>query len=264
MRFKTFLNEADSITFEDMVGQLKRDCDPWLKLADETATKFIYRGVGDHSQLVKPEKELVKYPVISSSWKDGVRRPRDTQVNVHEILNHYLKKWFGFPYREKALFAISSQSAAEGYTFNKGTKDYGNVCLVFPIGPVKFCYSKKFSDVSWWLSGPGGFQSDWTKEHPQTDYKDFDAWYHACLEATERFVMDRKNIEYVENEDLQLAFEKRREIMIQCKNIYLLPLNDQHEFTHFPGYRPKDLIEPLFGDQWTDEAMAKRVKKNEI
>lgn len=208
--FKAFLTENQFKDYEQLVQVIKRDCQPYLNLTEE----LIYRGISNSSSI---KNSINKLQVRAD------RRPRDSVKPLHNALNEYLKKKFNHPYRENSLFATGKKSIAIGYVTSRNhedvPKDTGTVCIIFPIGQFDFCYSRKLIDVSWWLTTEGleEFKESFMEKYPNEGTGSV-----TYFEELEKFF--DKEIDYVENEDIDNAIGKNRELMIKCKEYYAIPL----------------------------------------
>lgn len=66
------------------------------------------------------------------------RRPVDTTLKFHEMLDDRLYQDFGFRYRSGATFVTGSR---------QGSGDYGFPCIVLPLGPFELVYGEECTDA---------------------------------------------------------------------------------------------------------------------
>ena len=75
------------------------------------------------------------------------RKPRDTDIKAHDILNRLSKERFGWEVRN-AMFATTSFDVAKSYTQNNSyTEKETEVYLFIPIGEFDFAYSIFIDDL---------------------------------------------------------------------------------------------------------------------
>jgi|694.fasta_scaffold00131_5 hypothetical protein len=106
---------------------IKRDCGPFLKAFINLNGTPIYRGVN---------QELTK-EIVKISPRTNNRRPSDTIIQIHQYLNDKFMEKFGFPFRN-GIFVCGNKLA---------TEVYGTPVVVFPIGDLKFAWSKEWFDL---------------------------------------------------------------------------------------------------------------------
>lgn len=133
--------------------------------------------------------------IFSTVQTPATRGPRDTPG----IINTYIVKWFqdntGLPFRkEHTLFATGSRKEAE---------DYGRAFLVFPIGQFEYCWSPVYKDLTLQF------------EHMQMKH-------YSTAEIQQEVHRVISNGNYEINYGLQQAIQARKEIMIYCKEYYIL------------------------------------------
>jgi hypothetical protein len=169
----------------------------------------IYRGMS--AQLNKS--------IFTPIQTAGFRVPRDTP----NIINTYIVKWFkdnvGIPYRQaNTLFATGSMKEAS---------DYGRTFMVFPVGNFEYCWSPMYKDLTVQFEYMQGnhYSADQVKEEVDR-------------------MMYKGHYEF--NHGLQQAIMSRKEIMIYCKEYYILDYD-----AVFTDYRtrvqnPHGFIEGLF------------------
>lgn len=122
--------------------------------------------------------------------KRGVRtnrRPTNTDPHVHDQMNDWFEKKFKIKARSETVFTTGRFADAKGY---------GTVYCIFPIGDFKFIWSPKIDDLFVRLRA----------EH-EADIPGF-------LDAAD-----------YQDDDLAQALRGDREIMVACKEYYLLLAN---------------------------------------
>lgn len=143
--FKTFLRENESDNSQ-LIDFIKTNCKPYLKAAlvksDDLSEilggkKTLYRGgkiVGDSNALMYKNKSLDVD--IKAVRKD--RAPRDTHIIASEIIDKAFIKRFDWPVRTHGVFCTGEIKYAQ---------DYGDAHVVIPMGPIKYTWSPKVSDL---------------------------------------------------------------------------------------------------------------------
>ena len=115
------------------------------------------------------------------------RRPMNTDEGIHKQMDDWFNDKFGFRARSAAIFATGNFREARGY---------GTVYCVFPIGDFKFAWSPKIEDL--FIQLKDEHESDIPGFLTSAGYKDT---------------------------DLASAIDSNHEVMIQCKEYYLLLAN---------------------------------------
>jgi len=105
---------------------LKKDCKPFLKEIKKYKLFWFWRG---------SEKDVKHYEKFETRKN---RRPRDTPLWIHNILNKEFKKKFGWSVRSEGVFASSDKY---------GLYIYGEENMFFPVGKYKYVWSPKVNDL---------------------------------------------------------------------------------------------------------------------
>ncbi len=209
--FKQFLVEDNIDDYESMVQTIKKDCAYYLSLTDE----LIYRGISNSNST----KNMINKLQVRTD-----RQPRDSSNALHLVLNSYLKEKFGHPYRTNSLFVTGKKSIAQGYMNHKDK--IGDLCIIFPIGKFDFCYSKELIDVSWHFEAEylDHFKSEFISNYPELGNNVLKSPEY--LNELKKFIYSiaDKEIDYVENGDIEDAIGRNREIMIKCNEYYAIPI----------------------------------------
>lgn len=225
MNFKSFIhrNLNESIYFtkdaSEAASLVVRDCVPFLKESDFQITPSgvirngLYRGI-DSASLISDLGYMLKIP-----GRNKDRTPKDTSEELHAILNDYLQKEFGIPYRSRAVFCSNSPLQAS---------NYGLIYLIFPIGSFDYVYSEKISDAFIALDRqkvgelPRLMQEikqemnvTYPREISSSKEFDFKAWYSLVKKwLEEKHPYTDTNLSSI------LAKENSTEIMLHCKEYY--------------------------------------------
>jgi len=121
MKLKRFLTEESKEEIKDI---LQRDCSKYLK---EVGKNVLYRASK------KNVKDIMKLaPRID-------RRPRDTNVMVHKVLDDLFKQKYGWNVRSNGIFVSADPSSIF---------IYGKPYTFFPIGDYKYVWSPKVRDLT--------------------------------------------------------------------------------------------------------------------
>ena len=185
----------DQNTIAETAAILQRDCQPFLSAIDNNIHKFsLYRGIKDGFRKL----EFLSGPHLIPKN----RRPVDTDVESHKIIDDWFEKQTGIRYRSNAMFCTGSLSQAS---------EYGDVFLAFPIGHFNFCWSTNYADLYSSLD-----HIDMTDTGA-----DGEEYYDADKEV--RQVLHRGNYHNnVGPADFQQAVLSGHETMINCENYYLV------------------------------------------
>ena len=195
-RFNNFitLKKDDEEEFNSIfIENLKKECAPYLKMVKG---KELYRGIeGEDSAYIKKKVRTN-------------RKPKDTPIEIHEYLDKELHRRFGWYPRSNGMFATS----------NFGEADiFGEVFVVFPVGPVKYLWNTKTEDIYKWLS-------DLFRNMVDPSWSIKRDWYRASKEQREDFMKTISGkhsiIDNYTNKGLQNAIEKEHEIVFNCKEYY--------------------------------------------
>lgn len=163
-----------------------RDCADYLREASDclTDTTQMWRGSLDHEK---------KFQRVESRLED--REPKDTKKVVHDAINKFFEKHFGWKARN-GVFASGHISTAHMY---------GKPYAIFPIGSFSYVWSPDVVD----LHGDYGHFLD-----NYAEYEDYDQLERG-LEHGLKWKTD----------DLQTAIKKGNEIMLNCKAYYMMDVD---------------------------------------
>lgn len=158
------------------------------------------------------------------------RKPSDTNLQLHHILDTYLQRHFGFPYRSRGIFCSNSPVQAQAYA--------PELYMIFPIGDFSCVWSDTIYDAyndldnSWHGDGlpqllhtilhdMGVQEEDYVGPHADR-MADYDAWYSLVgqwLEKTSPYKDSNLKEVLAEHAD-HPGFG--REIMLRCNEYYAL------------------------------------------
>lgn len=129
MKFYKFLNEKEFYkeNLDKILFILKRDCQPFLNDI-KGSLRFLYHG----------SKNLDKNMEIKLIKSKKNRLPKDTPLDLHNLLDNLFKKKFGIKLRSNSLFCSSSDFFVSSY---------GHPSLIFPVGKYEVYWSKKIIDL---------------------------------------------------------------------------------------------------------------------
>lgn len=188
MTFKQFLSEEDGdMRLEDL---LRRDCTPFLNSAD---TRLMYRGIkGVNSATIHVVFDGEEIMVTPKNVRTD-RKPKDTSMKRHEMLNNWFAKHFDVRARSETVFCVGERSIGI-------TGEYGVPCAIFPIGEFKFIWSPRIDDL---------FQRILDSMPPaaSVDDEQFNKWLVSLDYTDKNFIA---------------ALGSGHEIMVFCKSYYAI------------------------------------------
>lgn len=201
-------SDEDVANRERAIDLIKKHCQPFLQQIDYDVPKYkMFRGYkGSNAAAVSDTINLTN------------RKPRDTSIEVHNMMNEYFESKFGEPFRN-AMFVTGFEAHAE---------KYGTVFLVFPAGNFTFAWSPRVKDLYVAAGGSGGVDP-------------LSGFAGAGTLAPEEFNkwMDKK---IYSNTDLKSAIKQRNEIMIRGSGYYGINIGyswAKPEWTKFMRYLGK-------------------------
>ncbi|MFW6046279.1 MAG: hypothetical protein ACOCP4_00550 [Candidatus Woesearchaeota archaeon] len=110
-KFYKYINEKNNLDDFDL-EEFKNNCYPFLQLLKKNNYHFLYSGRKSNEHLFK--KQVRKN-----------RRPKDTPLKLHNLLDKAFKDEFGVKARSESLFV---------HTSHIRTHMYGNTYYTFPVG----------------------------------------------------------------------------------------------------------------------------------
>ena len=106
---------------DELVAMIKRDCAPFLK---ECGGRLAYRKMNKEGAVgIKDVRKR--------------RKPRDTSIILHSIMNKWFKGKFGWNVRSEGLFCNGIKAIEFG----------GDAVVIFPIGNIQYVWSDKTDDL---------------------------------------------------------------------------------------------------------------------
>lgn len=134
MRLQLFIENklAANVDFSRIADTIKKDCQPILKIYQKRWKRherwpWLFRGVGKGA--------MVPFKKKSAHLEN--RKPMSTGKEMHDWMNEYFKKRFGWPVRNGVSCTGNSNQA--------GT--YGRPYIFFPIGKLQFCWNPDVWDL---------------------------------------------------------------------------------------------------------------------
>jgi hypothetical protein len=185
MKIRDVIVEAmnpPGISMPAMADMILRKCQPYIKQVGLENT--LMRGL---------------HPAVSEFTINDCpvnRKPVDTPIYLHNIVDNWMLAKFGIRYRSNAVFATGSGSQASAY---------GHRYAVYPIGNFTFCWSPTVYDLT------KQFKPAWTQATADEDG------------GEGRMVEALDNAEY-QTTDLARAIKSRHEVMIHCKEYIMVDL----------------------------------------
>jgi hypothetical protein len=150
------LFESSYNNFEKIITILERDCLDFIKLLKENNITGLYRGYKIHETK----------PLIDGFWniKSIIRKPKDTNQLVNNLIDSGFQKKFGIPLRSKGVFVSKNLSIV---------RDYGKSFLFFPKKEFKYFWNPNIDDLFTHLRDEYEWYDDkdiWSEES-QSDLK---------------------------------------------------------------------------------------------
>lgn len=186
--FKTFKDFLHTGSSEDLLAR----CESFL---EQSGGLPLYRGY---------KKSIAgRFGRATEVTVRKDRKPRDTKLLVHNLMDEYLKEKFGTKVRSEALFTTGDMQT---------TLAYGKPHYVFPVGEFKFV----------WVELDGYPVVDTLKI--SREIKDAVPKHHSSdLPAVTREIMDKYTWR---TDNLKLAIKKGIEIAIICDKVILIPAGE--------------------------------------
>jgi len=158
--------------------------------------KPYFAQAGWHDALYRGIEHTLKSFDLYQNF--GGRRPVTTNPKISAILDNWFLKTHGTKFRSNAIFAVGDPNVAASY---------GNLYVVFPIGDFKFCWSPLVGDLF--------------NEVSEVNHK-------PITPEIEQILMDKMEAAEYQTTDLAGAIASESEIMIACKQYYMLDLDMYH------------------------------------
>jgi hypothetical protein len=119
------------------VTLIKQDCQPFLtnNLSAMKSGGRLMRGISK----IDP---LTDAFITQKVWVNKTRRPTDTPLQFHFLIDMFMEETLGYAYRSSSCFASTSKAMAGSY---------GMAYTIFPIGDYDICYSPTVNDLFEWF-----------------------------------------------------------------------------------------------------------------
>ena len=211
MRFKQFIIESETDP-EKIAEMIEKDCQSYLDYvrgASDSTEGWLKRGVMDY-----PSAPYFKWSTMKN------RKPLDTSMGVHHLLDYTLKDQCGELFRSEALFCTASTNTAASY---------GNVFFVFPIGSWKYCWSPDISDAYSFFDNHKNGNPEGVKQIELAVGREYSPdSYDVNVGTKEWLSMVSEYLEKVKpykTTGLKDAMDRRlaNEIMVKCDSAYYVP-----------------------------------------
>jgi len=181
MKVHEIITEAMSTKPAGIAKTILRDCGPYLSMIGNKPTQYkIWRGTNDIGT------------VFSKNKCPFNRSPRDTDEEVHWVVDEWFLERTGIRFRSNATFGTGDYDVV--------VSNYGSPYIIFPIGEFSYCWSTKVADMTYDLFNPD------EGEILGTEVK--------------KIQSELKKSNYVFNESMRQAIESKHEIMLHCPNGY--------------------------------------------
>jgi len=185
MRLNNYINESREIDI-DLVNKIKNECKYYFENARFLKKIYpLYRGI----------KKKFIWDIITPRTN---RKPLDTDIKIHNLLDKEFKKQFGWKVRSQGVFCTGGWP----------NRRYGNVYYIFPVGKFEFVWSPDIRDLTGSLVNAGILN---------TKYKlDPDISEDTVNEVIFSMVSTYEDTNFLE------ALRSENEISIKCKRYYAL------------------------------------------
>jgi hypothetical protein len=196
MRLYEILSNGNDLS--NIISILKKDCAPFIEVLKKNHGKPLFRG----SDSGKPDNGQIK--LISPRVN---RKPKDTPNDIHNFMNRQFEAKFGFPYRD-GIFVTGVQRTAAFY---------GSVCVVFPIGELKYIWSDLVDDLLYVIE----------RIYSHEDFDDTDT-VNQNPQLAQEFI---DLVDSYKSDNLDRAISTGHEIIL-ANNCYMINLKDYNAILH--------------------------------
>lgn len=215
MKLLKYLNEESA---DYIVETLDKECSDIIKIYSR-AKWCLLRG-----EKAQNKDFISRIPRIANSSQDS-RKPASTPEEVHDFINKWFDKKFGWPVRN-GVFTTGKIGTAS---------DYGTIYLFFPTDGYKFVYSKSISDL--YSQMPMRIEWDkWTEKEremwfyektwlPDLDSKNTNTSYTTWETVINKHHFTDKNLEEAVHEGVGHSGTPP-EVVFKCKKYYGLSYNN--------------------------------------
>lgn len=214
MRFRQFLNETftqANVSAEDIFD----DCQYYFKmvrLSGNHMKDWMWHG----TKTIPTARHDVYF---ADAKRD--REPRDTPMQVHNIVNNYFRQRYGHPFRN-GVFATGYFNDATIYSANH------SAFALIPIGTFSWLCcadtSGEYRDLTeLWKRTFEEIHASVSDDNPDLNAYEVDE--EAIPSAIEELMTLMHDVEWYHNESLMSCIHSENEIMIKCDKFYLV---DRH------------------------------------
>lgn len=207
MRFNHYLLEEASPEDLQMVEEIKQNCQKYIKFVKSLRPPRI---LDRESNSVTKANKIVKYV----PRKD--RKPMDTHLLIHKVIDNILYEKFGWKPRSEGVFC-------DGRPIDRHNHLFSN--LLFPAGDFSYLWSPEIEDLYMDLGevfSKGGFGL-LTKESYRNVAKILVAGEDEKGNYKKAMRIIRKNLDTYTDKGLERAMKSGNEIMIRCNEYYMIP-----------------------------------------
>jgi len=135
MRLEKLLTDNRKMNKDDILLRIKGKCHPFIKEMSPVEGVTFMRAT--HRRINIGERIVPRTN----------RRPLETPLQIHNLLNDMFKKKFGWKVRGEGVFAMNSLSHTLPY--------YGYKFHFFPEGKYEYIWSPDVSDLTLWMEQSG-------------------------------------------------------------------------------------------------------------
>lgn len=197
---------------QKLANIISKNCKPFLKQINE-GTPPLYRG--QSAGLNQVEDRLFRSSTIEN------RKPKDTLINDHNIIDQWLFDHFGIKFRSNHIMFATGQKRVVNH--------YGKPYKVIPIGNFQFCWSLSIADsldlvpkayeIHYEMEEKYGIED--ATEISEEQYKQYRA------EINKEMIEKRLARGNYSTSNLDAAIKSENEVMIHCKEYFLLSVTDE-------------------------------------
>ena len=171
---------------------IMKDCGPYLSMIDNKPLTYgLFRGSDAEDESLLLTQRCPRN-----------RPPRDSTMENHKVADAWFFKNTGIKFRSNAIFAIGDADVAEGY---------GDVYRIFPKGQFSFCWSPEVKDMT-------------NEVFSNYEIDDFNTVKQFKLALESELLA----LEF-QTTDLKEAIISDNEVMIHCKDAYLLRVDGHYD-----------------------------------
>ena len=209
---------------------LIKQAKPFFDQRGSDANAWLYRGV---------KRSEVPQTLAAATSPRQDRRPADTAPQLHARLDNRLEQEFGIKYRSTSTFVTSDRGFAS---------DYGQVCVILPLGQFKYVYAKNTRDAynrfrarqakkyimdraeakNLDLSGMPSYGPSMSDAGARTQEADLMNWFDSQPELKplidEWFEATYQSCQYTSPQSIMEGLLSGNEIMLHCDHIAVIPV----------------------------------------